>query len=108
MSRSKKKLRIVHPNILLFLALALTSGYSAPVTPNEAIAIADLWYAMELNSGYLKITDTERTQRFQQMGNREVYYMVDKDELEETYPVDRPVFAYIITYSPDGFVVVSS
>lgn len=107
MSRCKKKFYSIRPRKLLFLTLIVMKGFSAPVSSNEATAIADLWYAMELNSGYLKITDTERTQRFLQMSNREVFYMVDKDELEETYPVDQPVLAYIVTYSPSGFVVVS-
>jgi hypothetical protein len=107
MSRIKKKLRKVRFCILLFLGLIMSRGFSTPVSLNEATAVADLWYAMELNSGYLKITETERAERLLQMGNREVFCMVAKDELLESYPVNQPVLAYIIKYTPKGFVVVS-
>jgi hypothetical protein len=107
MSWSKKMLRITPPHILLCMALVVSKGRSAPVNPAEAAAIADLWYAMELNSGYLKIDETDKMERFLQMGNHEVLYMVSKDELLEAYPVNRSVLAYVIEYAPDGFVVVS-
>jgi len=107
MGRCKKKYRIANHHILFVLVFVMSSGYGAPVGSNDAAAIADLWYAMELNSGYLKITEQERSMRFAQMENHEVLYMVSKDELLTTYPVDRTVLAYIIKYNPDGYVVVS-
>jgi len=107
MSRCKKKLRSIHSRVLLFLILIVVKGFSAPIDPSEATAIADLWYTMELNSGYLKITETERANRFTQMGNRQVLYMVSKEELVDEFPIEQPVLAYIIKYTPNGFVVVS-
>ena len=87
--------------------LITTAGFSAPVNPGEATAIANLWYAMELNSGYLKISEAERTNRLSSMANRQVMYLVSADELLEEFPPNRPVLAYIIKYPPHGFVVVS-
>lgn len=107
MKRLKKTFRCNYICILLFVVLITVNGFSTPINPSEATAIADLWYSMELNSGYLKITETERTERFLQMENREILYMVSKDELVESYPVDRPVLAYIVKYVSNGFVVVS-
>lgn len=95
------------PILLITLSLFVINGFSAPVTPSEATAIADVWYAMELNSGYLKITGTERASRFAGIGNHRVQYMVSKDDLVDEYPAGRQVLAYIVTYEPDGFVVVS-
>jgi hypothetical protein len=95
------------PFLLAMLSLIFVNGFSAPISPGEATAIADLWYTMELNSGYLKITENEKANRFVSMGNREVLYMVSNDELVESYPVDRPVLAYIVKYVSNGFVVVS-
>ena len=101
------KFNFTCPFLLALLCLISVDLYGAPISPGEATAIADLWYAMELNSGYLNISDTERADRFTNMGNRQVLYMVSKDELVEEYPAERPVLAYIVKYNPKGFVVVS-
>jgi hypothetical protein len=93
--------------LLALLGLFCGNGSGAPVNPAEAIAVADTWYAMELNSGYLKITEAEKTDRFAKMGNCQVLYMVSKDDLADVYPANQTVLAYIVKYEPDGFVVVS-
>ena len=93
--------------LFLFVLLFSAIGHSTPVNPAEAAAIADLWYAMELNSGYLEITETEKAERFANMGNRQVFHMVSRDELLDAFPRERHVLAYIVKYIPNGFVVVS-
>ena len=95
------------PYIILLLALITVTGFGAPVNPGEALAIADVWYAMELNSGNLKITEKEKAERIARIGNHRVSYMVSRDELTEEYPAGRTVLAYIVEYVPNGFAVVS-
>ena len=73
----------------------------------EAIGIADLWYTMELNSGYLKIYETERIERLNGIWKHTVLYLVSRDELLEVPPVEESVLAYIVTYSPSGYVMVA-
>ncbi|HEX7318786.1 MAG TPA: C10 family peptidase [bacterium] len=82
-------------------------GFSAPVTPTEATAIADVWYAMELNSGHLKMEESERSSRLSGIKDQQVMYLVSADELLDEYPHDRSVLAYIVIFKPNGFVVVS-
>jgi len=97
--------------ILLFLVLALSggvgTGFSALVEENEAVAIADLWFAMELNIGYLKINEAERLERFNQLPNRRMFYLVSKDDLLDSPPDEGRVLAFVVKYEPSGFVVVS-
>ncbi|MFX1305138.1 MAG: C10 family peptidase [Promethearchaeota archaeon] len=77
------------------------------VSEEEAIAIADLWYTMELNSGYLDIAESERIERLSNLQNREVFYLVSGDKILDKTPEDGNVLAYIIRYEPSGFVVVA-
>lgn len=77
------------------------------VSEDEAVAIAELWIAMELNSGYLKIDEAERLQRLSNLQNRTVLYLVSKDELRDTPPEKGNVLAYIIKYEPSGFVIIA-
>ncbi len=93
---------------LLYIFLARSnSALSASVTEREAIAIADLWYAMELNSGYLGIDQAEKAERMQKLQNRTVLYLVSGDSLLDAPPVKGNILAYVIKYKPSGFIVVS-
>ncbi len=95
------------PFLFAALCLIVATAFSRPVSPGEATAIADLWYAMELNSGYLKIAETERADKLAGIGSRQVMYLVSKDELLAEFPQGRQVLAYVVTYNAGGFVVVS-
>jgi hypothetical protein len=94
-------------HLLLSLLLTVTFGFGALVDRNEAVAIADLWFAMELNSGYLKIEESERLDGILRLPNSQLSYLVSKDELLDTFPVNRTVLAYIVKYDPVGFIIVS-
>jgi hypothetical protein len=107
MERFKTAIHYRCLHVIILIAMTLAVGHGAPVSPDEAVAIADLWYSMELNSGYLKIAEEEKIERFAQMGNHEVHYMVADDELLDVCPADRSVLAYIVAYFPSGFVVIS-
>ena len=94
----------------IFISLMLNSfsnGYSAVVNENEAVEIANLWYAMELNSGYLKVDDVDRAARFSRLSRYQVLYLVSRDALLDTPPDKSEILAYVIKYEPSGFVVVS-
>lgn len=83
-------------------------GYSAAVDEAEAIAVADLWYAMELNSSQMKMDATAREVKLDHIASRQVLYLVEGGDLLETTPVDETVLAYVVTYDPSGFVVVTA
>lgn len=102
-----KKLTFTAIVLLFVLSLGVKDGFSALVNEDEAIAVADLLYAMELNSGYTKIDETERVSRLDSLQNRQVLYLVSKEELRDSRPDKGEVLAYVIKYEPTGFVVVS-
>jgi hypothetical protein len=102
-----KKFGFILLLLLFVLSLAATDGFSAVVSEDEAIAVADMWYAMELNSSYTKIDEKERTERLDNLQNREVLYLVSKDDLLDSRPDNDDVLAYVIKYNPSAFVIVS-
>ena len=97
---------------LLVLAAALvglaTPAKSAMVSEAEAVAVADLWLAMELNSGLLRIGEEERGQRLAGLRNRQTLYITSKDELLGSRPAKGRILAYVVKYQPTGYVVVSA
>ncbi len=94
-------------SLVVILVTGVKDGLSAPVDAGEAISVADLWFAMELNSGYIKIDSKERAGRFDRMKKRQVFYMVSKDDLLDSQPSEGDVLAYVVKYEPTGYVVVS-
>lgn len=92
----------------LILPLILSAAWSATVSPNEAAAAADLWTAMELNSGYLKIPEAERLERLGRLPEHKIRYFTDKNTLTEAMPEIAQIRAYIVEYEPTGFVVVAA
>lgn len=87
-----------------FFHVSSVSG--APVSEQEAVAVAEAWYAMELNSDHLKIDDAERTDRLALINRHRVQYMVSEKDLSDHPPEKGEVWAYIISYEPSGFTVV--
>jgi hypothetical protein len=92
----------------LILPLILSAAWSATVGPNEAAAAADLWTAMELNSGYLKIAESERQERLGRLPEHTIRYFTDKNTLTEAMPEIAQIRAYIIEYVSSGFVVIAA
>ena len=58
--------------LLLLLNIGVRDGFSVLVDKDEAVAVADLWYAMELNSAHSKIDKAERAERFGKLQERQV------------------------------------
>jgi hypothetical protein len=102
-----KRFAFIFPLPLVLLSLAVTDASSALVDEDEAVAAAHLWYAMELNSVHAKIDKAERSERLESLPNRQVLYLVSKDDLLDTRPDKGKVLAYVVKYQPTGFVVVS-
>jgi hypothetical protein len=92
---------------LLLYVIGHISGVSGvPVSEQDAVAVANAWYAMELNSDHLKIDDVERAERFARIDDRRVQYMISDKELSDHPPEKGDIWAYIISYEPNGFTVV--
>jgi len=98
--------QLLWPVVLLVLA-GFTAARGAPVSEAEAVAAADVWYAMEINTGQVRLDSAERSERLQSMPMREVLYLISADSLLSTRPADRPVLAYVVKYEPHTFVVVA-
>ncbi len=86
------------------------SSRAAPgaIAEEEAIAIADLWMAMELNDARSGLSDQERVERLQALGQHTVSYFVSGGRLEASLPPGEQVLAYVIEYRPAGYVVVAA
>ena len=95
--------------LLVFFALSVgvSNGFSALVSEDEAVAVADLWFAMELNSDYTRIEEPERLERLATLQDRQVLCLVSRNDLLDIPPVEGEVLAYVIKYEPTGFVIVS-
>ena len=93
------------PAALLVLA-GFTAARGAPVTEAEAVAVADVWYAMELNSRHVVFDSAERAERMWLLLDRSVSYQVSTDTVLDSRPQDRTILAYIVKYKPHGLVVV--
>ena len=93
--------------LLLAWSLETSTGYGAQVDRKEAIAIADLWYAMEINAEHTRMDPQEKAARLSNIGSRDLLYLVSRDELRMVLPKKEKVLAYIVKYKPNGFVVVS-
>jgi hypothetical protein len=94
--------------ILIFNLAIHNPGYGALVPPDEARAVADLWYAMEINSEYSKLTEPQKTFRLDGLDQHQMFYLIEPDILLDAPPGDLPIRAYVIQYQPSGFVIVSA
>ena len=74
--------------LLIFLALGVTNAFSALVNKDEAVAVADLWYAMEINSEHTKMDPAEKAARLADIRSRQVLYLVSTEDLVERPPRD--------------------
>lgn len=83
------------------------SGYAAPVSETEAVAVAKSWLAAEINSPNLKFDQNRRGMMLNKLTSPEVLYLVSQEDLVSERPPDKPVLAYVIKYQPGGYVVVS-
>jgi hypothetical protein len=70
--------------------------------------VADLWTAMELNSGYMKIPENERLDRLAQIPRHRVRYITDKGLLLEQATDPAAVRAYVVEYEPLGFAIIAA
>jgi len=93
---------------LFLISFYIQEGFCLKIEREEAIAIADLWYAMEVNSPHVKIHKSDKKERLKRIQNRKVLYLISKDDLRETISPREDILAYVVKYDPSGFVVVSA
>ncbi|MBW1646174.1 MAG: C10 family peptidase [Deltaproteobacteria bacterium] len=91
-----------------FLLLPAASSFGRVVTAEEAVAVADYWYAREVGSGRLKLSRAAREARLRQIASHEVFYLVEGGKLAASPPADGQVLAYVVKYQPTGYVVVTA
>jgi hypothetical protein len=90
----------------LLLLVGPPTARGALVSEAEAVAVANAWYAMELNSGHVLLTAEERSNRLALLPARGVSYLASADTVLDVPPRGRTVLAYIVKYKPHGLVVV--
>jgi len=95
---------ILIPTCLIMYAEPAVCG---KINTSEAVSVAKLWYSMELNSGYLKISQSEVDTRRSSILDNEVLGLIQDDKLIENPSSGSEVLAYVIKFNPSGFVVVS-
>lgn len=102
-----KKFSFIFLLLLFALSVGVTNAFSALVDEDEAVSVADLWFAMELNADYTRIEEAERVERLTTLQDRQILYLVSRNDLLDRPPVEGEVLAYVIKYVPTGFVIVS-
>lgn len=104
--------------LTLFLASALpstaqASGPQERLPPDmlvgevEAVRMADLWFAMELNRIGGEMDAFALAERFNRMSARQVLYLVAGNKLVDKAQSGDRILAYVVKYVPTGYVVVS-
>jgi hypothetical protein len=89
-------------------AAAITSAArSATIGESEAVAVADWWYTRELSQSINSIPASERAARLAARERRQVHHVLDRDIVRRAAGKPADVLAYIVTYEPSGYVVVS-
>lgn len=95
-------------SVLLLCVIYTVPVSSATVDEAEAIAVADMWYARELNSAHLKLDVQARAERIDAMAARQVSYLDENGDLVKNWKDDVTIHAYIFTYEPSGYVIISA
>jgi len=92
---------------LLLSAVLASDAPAAPVGEQEAVAAADFWFRAEVAAAHTKLAEADKIAAVKQMAARRVQYIVDQDILADVAPKGQ-VWAYLVSYQPAGFVVVSA
>jgi hypothetical protein len=79
----------------------------APVSEKEAIAVAELWYTMEINASTTDLPPVEKQQRVAARSQHQAQYLVGRDDLKPTLTPSQTALAYVVSFKPSGFVIVS-
>ena len=90
----------------LVLLLGGVAG-GAPINEQEAVAIAEKWYAAEVNAATTVMPAAEKQARVAASNKHEVSYILGRDNWQRTRKAGDEVAAYVVAFQPSGFVVVS-
>jgi hypothetical protein len=96
---------------------AITFSYTGlvqatPVTEKEALEIAEFWYPAEVNfydqKGWKRQGNESKSDLLASAKVVTVRYLVDKDTIIDKLKGNQTVLAYIVEFSPRGYVVISA
>ncbi len=84
--------------------------FSDTVTEEEAVSIADMVLLKEMDSDYVKkrLTSAEIDDRIENIDEKGVQYLTYDEEVTETPPEDGEFYAYVVSYDPAGYVIISA
>lgn len=105
-----KKFKFLSLWILLAMCFCASNAIAEKVGRAEAVAVADFWYAAEINADHTKLDAEEKAERLANLRQRKLLYYDSENELSGTRPEKgkKEIFAYIVKYEPSGYVVVSA
>ncbi len=105
------KCRIIRLGVVLVAGMVLLNspGAHARVSEDQALAIADLWLTLQINSHpTVRDAQGERQIRPAAFAPDQLWYYLTSGELVEQLYQGEQVSSYVITFAPTGFVVVSA
>jgi hypothetical protein len=80
---------------------------AAQIGENEAIALAEWWYANEINAKTTPLPEAEKQARVAGRSKHQVHYLLGANDLKANRKSTDAVSAYVIAFEPSGFVVIS-
>ena len=92
---------------ILLLGGCPAGAIASVVDEEEAAAVADYWYAAELNAHTSALSVAEKLERYKGMAAAQMLYLAGIEDLREQPPIKGPVWAYVVVYQPSGCVIVS-
>jgi hypothetical protein len=93
--------------VWLLAALAALPSGAASISRREAVAVAEHWYAREIRASTTPLTPPERRNRLEARTQHKVWVVIGRDTLAEESTNRAPITAYVVTFEPSGYVVVS-
>jgi hypothetical protein len=99
-------------NSLLYLsatcALLLgATAHATPVNEAEAVSVAEWWYSSEISASTTALPLAEKQQRLKARNRYQIHYLLGRDNVQRSHKPDESVMAFVVTFEPSGFVVVS-
>ncbi len=109
MMNKKRRMDLFKVLLVVFLLTGFlcSESFSSSVTSVEALAVADLWYTREVNSGFVGLSQEDRGVRSEALNRHELHYLYSGGRLLTTPLRAEKALAYVVCYHPAGYVVVA-
>src|SRR5262245_10964223 len=92
---------------LLLWTFAAGPANAAQITESEAVTIAEWWYANEISSPNTVLPTAEKATRLANRTLHQVHSVLGRDKLQTKRQANDAPMAYVVTFEPSGFVLVS-